>query len=296
MPSSYFPLDVNFFDHPKSVGLSDKAVRLYLSSIAYSNRLMTDGFIAGAIAGRLVEWDHLDPNAQTPEDCAAELVKADLWEPVDGGFEVHDFLEHNRSREERVGDREKERLRKAAYRDKQRESHQDDPDPGDGGVPPGHVQGVPEVSHRDSRARADRDRRETETTQGRSNPLSLVPSDAPVDPDPVVLVFHAWVASFPDPTRRDLTPARRDAIKAALARYPLDDVRDAVCGWRHDPWPERAQQNDLAQLLHMGSKRKPQNVLEKMRDLWRHPAPGRGTAEPAGFANLRRINAGELHP
>lgn len=105
--------------------------------------------------------------------------------------------------------------------------------------------------------------------------------------DAIRAVFDAWVSSFPDATRRDLTDARRDAILAALERYPQEDVVDAACGWVNDPWPERAQQNDLAQLLHMGTRRKPHNTLEKMRDLCRRGPPqamGRQTRQMADNA------------
>jgi hypothetical protein len=131
----------------------------------------------------------------------------------------------------------------------------------------------------------------------RLKPLSLVPSDAPAEPDPIRVVFDAWVASFPDTTRRDLTPARRDAIKAALARYPLQDVTDAAQGWVNDPWPDRAQQNDLAQLLHMGSKRKPKNILEAMRDLQRSGRPlvmGRRTQEMVNNARAMAVWAQQM--
>lgn len=105
-------------------------------------------------------------------------------------------------------------------------------------------------------------------------------------------VFEAWKATLPPGSRPRLTPSRRDAIKAALKRYDRQDVLDAARGWVNDPWPERAQQNDLAQLLHMGSKRKPANILERMRDLHRRGPPqvmGRRTAEMA--RNARDLHA-----
>jgi hypothetical protein len=137
MPEAYFPLDVNFFDHPKVVGLDDATVRLYLSSVAYANRFMTDGFVADAIAGRLIEWDWNDPDAMTLDRCAAMLEQAVLWHRADApcprghdetcpklggaGWRIHDFLDHNRSRETRESLRDKERDRKAAYRQRQRD-------------------------------------------------------------------------------------------------------------------------------------------------------------------------------
>jgi len=145
MPASYFPLDVNFFDHPKVVGRSDAALRLHLSAIGYANRLMTDGHIARQVPGRLVEWDSNDPDAATPNALAAELVDAVLWHPADApcprghddicpklagdGWRIHDFLEHNRSREKRLEEQQAERDRKAAWRARQKAAT------GDGRVP-----------------------------------------------------------------------------------------------------------------------------------------------------------------
>jgi hypothetical protein len=99
----------------------------------------------------------------------------------------------------------------------------------------------------------------------------------------IAVVFDAWKATLPPGSRHELTETRRDAIKAALKRYPLDDVLAAVQGWQNDPWPERSQQNDVPQLLWMGTKRKPQNVLEKMRDLHRDgpPVTSNGTSRAA---------------
>lgn len=146
MPEAYFPLDVNFFDHPKVVGLDNATLRLYLSSVAYANRFMTDGYVADAIIGRLIDCDWNDPDAMTPDRCAAELERAVLWHRSDApcprghdetcpklggaGWRIHDFLEHNRSREMREAIRDKERDRKAEYRRRQREESD--------GVPSGH--------------------------------------------------------------------------------------------------------------------------------------------------------------
>lgn len=60
----------------------------YVASICYCGHNLTDGFVA-AQALSLV-----DGTRKT----AAELVEAGLWEKADGGFVVHDYLKHNRSR------------------------------------------------------------------------------------------------------------------------------------------------------------------------------------------------------
>jgi hypothetical protein len=114
--------------------------------------------------------------------------------------------------------------------------------------------------------------------------------------DDVTRVFQAWQAST-GRHRANLDANRRQAIHGALKAYPLEDVLDAVKGWVNDPWPDRAQQNDLAQLLHMGSKRKPKNILEAMRDLQRNGRPvtaGRRTRELAENAHGLRALVEQL--
>lgn len=85
-------LDDNYPDHPKVDALSDGAFRLHTAAICWCNRHLTDGFVEVARVPRLV-----------PRYKAAyleELMHGGLWEPADGGYRLHDFLDWNRSREE----------------------------------------------------------------------------------------------------------------------------------------------------------------------------------------------------
>jgi hypothetical protein len=82
-------LDDRFPEHPKVVGLSDKAFRLYVSGICYSSANTTDGEIPRAALLRL---------GGTPK-LAAELVAAALWDTTSrDGWAVHDYLVYNRSK------------------------------------------------------------------------------------------------------------------------------------------------------------------------------------------------------
>ena len=70
--------------HPKVVGLSDKAFRLWVWGLSYSQQHLTDGVIpAVAIPGRLSR-------------AAALLSIGGLWDARDeGGFAIHDYLDWN---------------------------------------------------------------------------------------------------------------------------------------------------------------------------------------------------------
>jgi hypothetical protein len=269
MPESFFKVDVNLFDHPKIVGLSDAAFRLYLSSIAYANRLMTDGYVAEAVIGRLIDvpWD---ADAK-PLDYAAELVRAQLWETVEGGYEVHDFLDHNRSKAERLGHTASETARKAAYRQRQREASQDPAGPddgGDGGVPPGQERDSDAgqqrtrdgVSRRIEKEERQRQKREDNTIVEQARPI-----------DDVTHVFQVWQEATRKHRAR-LDDKRRRRIRQALQHYPLQDVLDAVQGWQHSPHHtgqnnSGAVYNDLDLLLRDAEH------LEKFRDLQRDGPP-----------------------
>jgi hypothetical protein len=72
--------------HPKIVGLSDKAFRLWIWGLSYCQQHLTDGVIpAVAINGST--------------KVATLLVLAHLWDANDGGWTVHDYLDWNDSRE-----------------------------------------------------------------------------------------------------------------------------------------------------------------------------------------------------
>lgn len=101
-------------------------------------------------------------------------------------------------------------------------------------------------------------------------------------------VWDAWLAS----TGRDrckLDPKRRGIIERAVRSHGLDDCLDAVRGWVNDPWPERAQRNDVRYLLADAER------IEKFRDLARN---GRPTAGAVALSNpldarLAKTLAGE---
>lgn len=85
--------DDNFADHPKVVPLSDTAFRLHTSGILYCARYLTDGYVSASQVPRL-----------TPTYTKAalrELLAPGLWSTdEEGGYNIHDYLQWNRSREQ----------------------------------------------------------------------------------------------------------------------------------------------------------------------------------------------------
>jgi len=81
-------LDTGWHAHPKIVGLGWAAMGLHCWSISYSDHHRTDGFVPMGV------W----PSLGGTSTAVKVLVAAGLWEPVAGGYRVHDYLDYNRSR------------------------------------------------------------------------------------------------------------------------------------------------------------------------------------------------------
>lgn len=105
-------LDDGFPDHPKALQAGPLACWLYVCGIAYANRYLTDGFIPERQVRRLID-------AKKPEALTEALVNAGLWETVEGGFQIHDYLDYQPSAEKIAESREKGRKRVEAHRDRQ---------------------------------------------------------------------------------------------------------------------------------------------------------------------------------
>ncbi len=87
---TYARLQDDFPENPKVAGLSDSAFRLYVTGLCYAARNKTNGAIPRGILRRL--------GGSTTS--AERLVAARLWENTEAGWTIHDYLKHQRSREE----------------------------------------------------------------------------------------------------------------------------------------------------------------------------------------------------
>ena len=98
---SWVKIDERLSEHPKIVGLSDRAFRVHINALCYCNRNLTDGRIPGGALRSLMGNERL----------AGQLVSAGLWEQNGTGWLVHDYLDFNFSREQ--VERRREERRKA---------------------------------------------------------------------------------------------------------------------------------------------------------------------------------------
>lgn len=100
-----FQVDGDFYDHPKSIGLSDAATALWTRAGSYSANKLTDGFLAEHVLQLL---------SRTPVESAEELVTRGLWKRVKGGYRFHQWedrgnLTKARVEAERSSDRQRKR-------------------------------------------------------------------------------------------------------------------------------------------------------------------------------------------
>lgn len=110
-----FQVDPDFYDHPKSIDLSDAAVALWTRAGSYSAAKLLDG---------LVPTNALPSLSKTPNEAAAELVRSGLWRKVRRGHQFHQWDHRNLTRErvehERTVDRERKRTGREIKAEKER--------------------------------------------------------------------------------------------------------------------------------------------------------------------------------
>ncbi len=115
---SWLRIDDRFAMDPKVYGLSDGALRLHLSALCHCAQHETDGIIAAHMVPSLTIHDDKAPLVD-------ELVRAGLWEPIVGGFQVHNYLKWNPSHASLEAARSGKRERQTKYRARRSD------DPGD---------------------------------------------------------------------------------------------------------------------------------------------------------------------
>lgn len=82
-------LDDQFFLHPKVIDRSKDAKLLFLAGLTYCAGQLTDGLISPASLRMIAA------QVDVPREVADELLAAGLWEMVEGGYHVHDYLNYN---------------------------------------------------------------------------------------------------------------------------------------------------------------------------------------------------------
>jgi len=111
---SWVRLDDNFADHPKVMGLSDSAFRLYIESLCYANRYLTDGIISVNAFRKISGSD----------DDAIQLIHNKLWcfHAEQNEYEILSYTEYQPTKNKVSEKRDQARERVRQFREKKRVS------------------------------------------------------------------------------------------------------------------------------------------------------------------------------
>ncbi|WP_052914562.1 hypothetical protein [Protofrankia coriariae] len=90
----WFRISDDATDHPKVLAAGNEAFGLWVRLGSYAARYLTDGAVPAAAALRYGSQDLID-----------RLVAVRLLDDVEGGWSIHDYLDHNPSRVEILADR-----------------------------------------------------------------------------------------------------------------------------------------------------------------------------------------------
>lgn len=104
---SWVKVDDQMPRHPKLLSLGkDRLVcqGLWLDGMCYASAYLTDGFVPAAALER------------GSERYAERLVRAGLWEPVDGGFRIHDYHDYQPTRAAVTESRKRNAERQSRHR------------------------------------------------------------------------------------------------------------------------------------------------------------------------------------
>lgn len=91
----YIKVDQSLADHPRCIRIDARyfygALGLHVSGIGWCDRMRTDGFIPADIMPRLGKGSY--------KPLVTQLVSVGLWDEVEGGYQIHDYLDWQNSAE-----------------------------------------------------------------------------------------------------------------------------------------------------------------------------------------------------
>ncbi|MGW5711641.1 hypothetical protein [Streptomyces olivaceus] len=174
-------LDDRFPSHRKIALLSDRAFRLHVSAICWCAENLTDGRISDRELALVTRVRGVKATAKQLED-------AGLWDRTDDGWQIHDYLDYNPSREQVLLERKKNAERQERFRRRKNGKPTPPSNGGSNGV-------TSEAETHDGDTTATRRKHDGDTTATRSNIVqneepqvneirNAVTNDAPTRPDP----------------------------------------------------------------------------------------------------------------
>lgn len=234
----WFKVDDGFHCHPKAMRAGTAALGLWVRCGSWSAQQLTEGFVPDEIV-----------KLYGTQATAKALVAAGLFERVDGGYQMHQFLERNPSREKVEEERAAAVERQRRARDKAKRKREE------------------EMSRRDTQQESHQRHGVTETD------VTPVSRDRHGPPDP----------TRPDPTRNREVPttsgAKRQQPKST------QNAQDVVAAWIEGA-QEHSGERPGGRLINQVGKQA-RELLDEGKDLGRLITAAR-EAGRKGFADLPR--------
>jgi hypothetical protein len=216
-------LDDRFPSHRKIALLSDRAFRLHVSAMCWSAENLTDGRISDRELPLVAHIRGLKPAAKQLED-------AGVWDRTEDGWEIHDYLDYNPSREQVLVERKKNAERQERFRRRKGGK----PTPPSDGASNGSSNGVmQDAESHDNDATATGRRHDGDTTatqtdadSGEESQVNAnrngVTNEVPTRPAPVVPTYVGTTAGKAE--RTNGFPDALQPLAAALAAAGLGAV------------------------------------------------------------------------
>lgn len=195
------------------------AIAFHWSGVALCSITLSDGFIPTE------DLPLVAAEALASEACADSLVAVGLWHAVDGGWEIHDYLDYNFSRAQVVAQREADRERKRQSRGGVRPESEPDTTRSPRGSPRGSpgppsrpVPSRPLEPSSSSTAVTQQAAPDADDDDDDERFASLIAAAARLRLDQAGKVSRpaSWLRS----TQRNLRDEQGDQARALLQRYP----------------------------------------------------------------------------
>lgn len=100
----WIKLDDQWMDHPKVIAAGRDARDMWLASITYCAKHLTNGYFHANLLPTLAIMAGVD--VANCQDFARRLLDVCLWDATDDGYMVHDFLDYNPTKDQALATRE----------------------------------------------------------------------------------------------------------------------------------------------------------------------------------------------
>lgn len=214
--------------HTKTAKAGLEAMGLWVVCASWANDNLTDGFVPFEIIERYAGSKYKATILSKRLVSCGRPGQAGFWEPVEGGFMMHDFHDFNRSREKILSAREKWKSEKTKYKGKNSTRLSNSSTPESARIPPYPIP----IPNSPKSTDTETERRKS-TEHGRSTELRDKNPSAPLQAAGQENLPGVKLASTP-PTETPSPPRKRRE-----QRVPDENGNQALIAYYCDRWKEQ---------------------------------------------------------